>query len=450
MTKPRWGLLLIAGACLATVGIGPANAADPTPAPTALAPLATEVVDPPSLTPAVDQALTAAQQLAEANPDDFGIPTVGSDSTTVAVRVVGGTSLGASAVASLQASGSAASTFVPSRARVSWRQLTALSETAMAAGVTLPTGAVIYGGSIDANTQRIVLDLSSIDDATRAAVATTFGANVAVREGIPVTPQSRDQATSPYFAGSRVISTLPAKSNEGTVCTAGFALDNNRLLTAGHCSKVGEQRIWRVPYDSSAGNQWVRFGQSWGSTWAPFVGSVKVNTSIAARTGDAGQVLVDSGRSVKARVWVGGPTSTSSVYVTSAFTTVPNVGQQFCVSGATRGEVCGFKVTNPYSWYHPRLKNERDVWYTGPETIGWVTTGTKKGVCPIGGDSGAPVYYRAMSNPNAVKAMGILSSISTKDMSATPPADNPCSVFFTPVSTALSQMRGKVLTEPLP
>ncbi|WP_406318395.1 S1 family peptidase [Streptosporangium sp. NBC_01639] len=102
-------------------------------------------------------------------------------------------------------------------------------------------------------------------------------------------------------------------------------------------------------------------------------------------------------------------------------------GDQYCIGGASsnpesNGQICRFKVTD-IAW---------KIDYTDPKTgehdgtVRWVQVGKKTGRCPVGGDSGAPVYTFRQSDGYVV-AKGILSGAAGDNE----PVQSPCVSYFT-------------------
>ena len=82
------------------------------------------------------------------------------------------------------------------------------------------------------------------------------------------------------------------------------------------------------------------------------------------------------------KMYVGGPNSSTYRKVKGVAGRSPKIGDKYCTGGTTKGELCGWKVTDP----------KTNIKYRDGQMARNITLGRKGGTCTAPGDSGGPIY----------------------------------------------------------
>lgn len=199
----------------------------------------------------------------------------------------------------------------------------------------------------------------------------------------PASLDSRPADWGPHKGGSRINAPVGG-------CTAGFMWDTGRpdaVVTAGHCAHAGGWGAWPSPYAHQ-----IEFYANSRENWNPGTGTV-VLTGQTQLLGDLAmgyQRTGPYGPPPSRQVYVGGSSSNTYVTVAGYWTTPATQNHQYCVGGATTGELCGWKVVS-LGYENISYYNNQGV-YVG--TARRIVHGTKSSPCTMTGDSGGPVYTK--------------------------------------------------------
>jgi hypothetical protein len=279
----------------------------------------------------------------------------------------------------------------------------------------------VISTGVDSTTARALLYVTSLDSASlRAlpnsvepldAVAVTFTDQVFYAAG-------RDNDASPYYGGARL-----------TVgCTTGFSWQYGstiRMMTAGHCYPQGANRAVSTP----ASFMGAVYNTN-GSNWKSGVGTVALIGGVNGNVrGDFALVTISPSQTGAARIYVGGPGSSSSRIVGGIWQGEPSAGDLFCSGGVTTGEICG--------WVLQAANLPRDVQYANGVGIArhMFVGGRSAAPCAAGGDSGGPIY--TIDGVGKVWAKGIISGVS---------GSGPCTIIFGSIHDARNVWTGVPLT----
>jgi hypothetical protein len=186
--------------------------------------------------------------------------------------------------------------------------------------------------------------------AALAAALPDVGVPAAVSIEQRLRPVSRDNDSSPWSGGARIVNT-----SIGAGCTAGFGVDTSgggrAILTAGHCGEGGH-RI------TDGGGE--------------LIGNVGADDNNF-------DVLIVPTNAVSNRIYVGGGTSTQQRTVTGGG--APFVGERLCQSGNTSANTVGGPICN------------LQVLYEGTDSQRlWEAQQLDGQTAARPGDSGGPVY----------------------------------------------------------
>jgi hypothetical protein len=99
-------------------------------------------------------------------------------------------------------------------------------------------------------------------------------------------------------------------------------------------------------------------------------------------SGDLALVKMNGSWKTAGKMYVGGPNSSTSRKVKGVAGRSPKRGDKYCTGGTTRGELCGWKVTD----------TKVNIRYVDGQLARNVTLGSKGGTCTAPGDSGGPIY----------------------------------------------------------
>ncbi|MFE1953650.1 S1 family peptidase [Streptomyces sp. NPDC059524] len=415
--------LLAASLTLLTLGIGlsPASAQADDASASIVSPAGPDGVEVFTMdTPSGDarsakavQALYAAEQRAEAKPAEFAPPYLDRSNGAVVAPVV--TSSGAATTAAED---------VP-RAANSKALLAGIQDEAI--GLTnaqIPGADAIYASRIQADHNRVVVQVRSVTPQLRAELARRYGSD---RIAIQLTPGARplqpayggrQNDTSPFLGGASFDA-----SESSAVCSTAFAWripgGYHGMLTAGHCMPNGGG-AW------SSGNQFM--GYSISNNWNDGVGTVRYPNDPYDR-GDLSLIQVPAGQAASvARVYVYGVNSSDWRNVTARWNRKSYYGDKFCTSGARTGEQCNWTVQNA----------SMSLRYDSGEIIRNVTEGYRRtGICTDHGDSGGAVY--TVDGAGQVWAKGVYSG-------GTLGGSDDCYVYFTEITDAVNALPGDIAT----
>ncbi|GIG63486.1 peptidase [Longispora fulva] len=274
------------------------------------------------------------------------------------------------------------------RVRYSLAQLSAVQDEIL----TLPGTADLRAAHIDAEHNRVLVKTAAVTQELREALASRYGADRVALYLIPGMPALDGKATrgndsSPYWGGASFYTGVAG-------CTTAFAwVDRGAsyLLSAGHCTAM----------NGKAYNTGHTLGTVTADNWGNSVGTVKVYGQ-NYYAGDASLIRLEDGQTSSAKIYAGGPDSSSWRGVTARWTKRSGRADPYCVGGHMTGEMCGFKVTatNVTTRY-------------GNQIARGVTEGYRYGKCTQHGDSGAPIYTIRSGGSGGVAAKGVLSGGTT-------------------------------------
>jgi hypothetical protein len=334
----------------------------------------------------LDAALTAAEELADANPDDLAPPyalfgrVVAKPTTDRGEKLVGTLAGSYPGLVSPIASGT--------RAAHSLAALnTVKDEVIELDAAALPGSSGMYAAFVQSSNDRVVIEATTVSDELRAALAARYGAGkIAIHhtpgEELPdVMADGRTNDGNPFEGGSKIW-------GSGGPCTSGFSWSSatygRMMLTAGHCTTNPGTVSTAVTFMGNV----VR------DNWGNGVGSLKVD---GVYRGDLSLVDVKSGASSAGYVHVGGPRSTTNRRVAGKFSRRARVGDRYCTDGAARGQVCNWRIT----WTRGVVR------YRTGTIARNVYRGIKHYACTMPGDSGGPDYI--VTSSGTIIAKGILS-----------------------------------------
>ena len=284
-------------------------------------------------------------------------------------------------------------------------------------------GPTIISSTPDPKKNRIVLEISSLEDKFLYRIAELYGSDaVAVRivGNVETAPaDSRGDDRSPFLGGASLV-----------FCTSGFAWQYGSvemMLTAGHCYDAGSRDV-RTPA-SPMGFVTPQTRENWadGGGTVPFRGA-------SSYRGDLALVEITGGRGSTDRIFIGDVNSATTAFVVAKSPSSPSYGDRYCTGGRSSGERCSWDV----EW-----QAAGNYFYTGTEeTARRVWLGRKYGRCIIGGDSGGPVY--TVNAGGQVLAKGVISGVSgyggSDNTTAFPEAE--CVNVFTDIYDAFVSLPG--------
>lgn len=278
----------------------------------------------------------------------------------------------------------------------------------------------------------------------RRTIHRLYGSQAAVTQApANLRPTSRDADTTP-FTGGAAIGNYGA---EHLRCTSGFSWTTSAgepaLLTAGHCYPAGSNQ-------SVATNAIPGFRY-----WAGRATHTTVNSSgTIGLSGDLAVIDVQTtpdgtriDRTSQGRMFVGGPTSTTTVPVTGVQPTA-RLGSSVCYSSAVLGEECGPIDADGHGGY---TVIDTAFAYRSADGRIWTNLALALkdwGYCIRGGESGSPVYLPAAGG--GVSANGIVNGggggdVEQQFVPRSSPTEN-CLLTFTPIGNASALWGGSVQT----
>jgi hypothetical protein len=347
------------------------------------------------------QAISKAQDFAEAHPDEIGYPWL--DPETGAIQLSAASQDGRALLNDVRAS------FVDADAKAdisirdaafSLSQLNAISDdvtTLHAQGV--PDADLIYASGPDFKANRIIIRVSSTSTKLFAELARRYGTEAI---GVWIEPNggggstlSRDADVSPFWGGAGI--GVPVGGCSDSYSWIIGSTSGNALLTAAHCAPAGGNVTIGT---SSTVRGTVKISSE--ENWSNSVGTQYYSGQSTYR-GDVALIRLKSGVTSNPIIYRGGPTSSNASWVGSKLGRRSYTGENFFVGGARTGE------TGPYhinfvqmNWWYS--ENGPNVWVRNV-TIGYILFSTNPVVDH--GDSGGSVF-RLDTSGNVI-ALGTLS-----------------------------------------
>ncbi len=362
----------------------------------------------------LDQALTAAERLAQQNPYDFAPAYLsGQKVSAVALSAKGASLLNGQAWAKDAAAPQSL------KAPYSLGQLQDVMHEVIGLDTTaLPGSQDMYASFVQPQHNRVVIQVRTYTDELLATLAKRYGADkVAVHvdpdadAGMPGADGRQNDNTN-FEGGSRIY------TNVGS-CTSGFqwysASYGNSMVTAGHCTTGNGYA------DSPDG---TRIGSVRFDFWSNGNGSV-IPSGQSSYRGDLSMIEVAGGETIAGSIHIGGINSTTSARVSGLYSRFLRAGDLVCRGGATTGEYCGLRV----EW------NNGDHRYSDGALLRNGFQTTRSSGCGAGGDSGGPLYI--YNGSTAVWAAGIHSGSNTS---------SPCREWGTDIQHAYLSLPGSVKT----
>jgi len=234
-------------------------------------------------------------------------------------------------------------------------QITAAQDAVTAAsdaGKSWTTNLVQWGPTNDG--RLLIATLTAPTTQEQGALTNRLGVTIELVPGNQSTTTGRQNDTSPFYGGGRIVSTL----NEA--CTAGFAVYKGStpyILTAGHCG-LG---TWHTPANVTLGTVAQRS-----------YSNKKIDAEIISVKGSVGWVLT------------GGPTGSTTHKISGTYA-IAGGESSICLSGSYSGEVCANQV--------PETNQCVKFTNTGVTTCNLSKVANPSNiVISQGGDSGGPVY----------------------------------------------------------
>ncbi|MCF2526291.1 S1 family peptidase [Yinghuangia soli] len=415
--RRRRSWVFVAGLSLAVAASGLQSDAGAVPGPdgesrhrSGLTVLAKEVFVPPGLPAAAEATLSEAGKLAASAPEDFSHAWYDRKSGAVRIGVV------ESAGKSMVDKRTSRAKGIGAEARTVSRSLGALErikDEAITIGtVGVPDAGSVFRTQVDAENNRVIIDVEQASDAFLTAVAKRYGPDaVAVRVNGPGSRphfQSRLSEGPDYFGGG---ARLTMHGNVGSGhCTSGIPWEagtSTYLITAGHCGLDG---AWVSTPTGLFGAVYSDTGEN----WAPGFGTVFFPGQTDFR-GDIAMITISSsGPAAGYYIYRGAVDSDSTAVVTARAPSRSTAGRPYCTGGSFSGELCGWTVQN-------NGVNFADI---GGQVARNMVYGTKTGACARGGDSGAPVYQVRANG--TITMLGVHSAHAGNGTQA-----DPCREYFT-------------------
>ncbi|WP_147312443.1 hypothetical protein [Thermomonospora umbrina] len=265
----------------------------------------------------------------------------------------------------------------------------------------LPSADQLQSAHIQAAKNRVVIEAFSVNDAMVDALTARYGpSKIAVRVISDAEPADAmcsngimNRACSHHFWGGSKMATM----ENGSYCTMGFMWRNSygRFgLTAGHCGQKGH---WFGSWVSSGSVAARGVGVKTG--WNPKVGTVYGRGDLLFVNLD----YTSDGQRSSPFVFNGGSATRNILPVKGRASRRPRVGDYVCSGGATKGDLCGWKISD----------TSINVRYASGGLVKWAVEAKRKGVCAAGGDSGGPVFTKVKVNTHVTEwgavAQGIIS-----------------------------------------
>jgi hypothetical protein len=314
----------------------------------------------------------------------------------------------------------------------SYQALNTITDQVLDLDATIPAGTALFATQVWPQRNLVVVQSTDASPGLRRALADRYGThNVAIwlrsasdrprlhvgtSSSSATAADSRQNDTGKRNGGSK-FATFKSDLTHFGQCTTAFAVGSaadNLIVSAGHCAE-GDGRLW-----DNGTIEWTN--------WRDGQGTIKLPNQ-PTYYGDVSLMRTGFGRVTSPTIFIGGRDSSEKQWVGGRFSVRAREGDQYCIGGASsnpasNGQICRFKVTD-IAW---------KVEYTDPATGGldgtarWVQVGKKTGRCPVGGDSGAPVYTFRPGDGYVI-AKGIYSGGAGEDL----PTQPTCVTYFTDI-----------------
>ncbi|MFD9195642.1 S1 family peptidase [Streptomyces phaeochromogenes] len=377
-------------------------------------------------TEAAVEALQGALKLARQHPDDLSYPWLDTESGKVILNSV-------SAKGSTLAAGFQEKHTGVEESRTTQRSYSDLEKIKHEAiGLTdkdVPDGKAIFETTPDGEHNRVLITVRRLSTSLASALARRYGADaialVHAPDRPPGSPQSRQNDTSPFYGGARII------SPDGRSCTSGFPwIDGGTymMLTAGHCAPTGG--FVEAPTQSMGYvNEGTRENWNVGEGTQLFPGDTRFR-------GDLALVEMYPSRQGIGRVYRGGSDAGigDSASVSGIWQRRAAVYDEVCTDGQRTGEHCGWLVVRTEF----DARSTEGIWRN-------VVRGQKLGQCALPGDSGSPVY--TVNADGSVTGRGILDGSGGGGSDGWGGLFDPCVAIFTDITDALEGLPGSPLTQ---
>jgi hypothetical protein len=278
-------------------------------------------------------ALSALMHASEVDPGNFAYPYFDDKTQSVVVAPV--TPLGQQRAAALRTDAlSAAHTKVAIDTRVTIHSRSEIDRAMDDLIGPQAEGVNVLASYPDPVHNRLILEVSVLDDAFLARAARTYGSDLlAIREVRDPSSENgpavgRELDASPFYGGANV-----------NGCTSGFAWHSGTtemMLSAGHC--------W--PSGGSASTPAMTMGTVTSAAEENYnsgTGTVYM-TGESTYRGDISLIRIYSGKSSSARIYTGGAGSTSSIAVAGKWSRSPVQNDLYCTGGRVSGNLCNWKV----------------------------------------------------------------------------------------------------------
>lgn len=303
---------------------------------------------------------------------------------------------------------------------------------------------------VDAPADRVVVGLTAITSAARAAAHAAFGgaveltvaprATLAVRvltaDGIVPLPAgaagpdsgsgTRRDDHQPFYGGDEIISyrKISAKKYEAEQCTSSFDVYDHRakvnaMVSAGHCTDGKDYDDWYSAYVSKG---LIRLGALEG---------VIDTTERAAKTPDAATITLHRKSGTYSPHIFVGPVTSSASYPLAGSASLSR-GERICTDGIDSGaQICGASITQTNLCLILSGDGEGPV-----ETCHLAEATYTKSFC-IPGDSGGPVYSQTLlRKDHKIYALGTIEGYQ--------PGHDNC--FFNELGPVLSALKANLIT----
>lgn len=396
-------------------------------------------------------ALGTYDQLAEANPDEFGYPDVTGDAIVVDV-VTDEAADKAQALAdgTLQAQPStdpdankaeeaaiegqdnvAGVDMAINDVTLSRTEIDELRDEVQAAVVSTPAlvAADVWKTEVDRDGGRIAVTMSDVTVPAAQALEQRFGDRVVLideKNQLPVDQASRLADVPLWRGGARI----KIKRPNGTVngCSSAFAWNITStapgMLTAAHCAPDGGTMLsWR---EQTMGSIPSGSRENYGSNGTVYLPNQKVYRGDMA--------LANASAGIQGRIFRGPVSTTATARVKAMWSRRAQKGDQYCVGGSYFGEICGWTVG----------ATSIDVYSSGKWKRNVVMSRLKTGKCTGPGDSGGPVY--TVNSDGSVTAKGIFNGTHGGGSDSYGGEFDPCSNYFTDIWDAYYGFPGTLKT----
>ncbi len=276
-------------------------------------------------------------------------------------------------------------------------------------------GDVVTGIGTDSSRGVTIVYAKEASAAVRTSIKERFGDAVVFRRGQVYRAAAADRSrdTAPHTGGSGIYLWNAEHTGRRGWCSTAFPITINgttHMLTAAHCAPGGtvHTRAWASAFTTATPvpSNSYNFGRMTTSTLAGTYDNI--NEGNQDRYGDWALL---SGSTYRPYIYnCGNRTGAcSTLKIGSANYGNPVLGAGVCTSGWTTTQVCRQHVTDE------DLTTEID-YEGGSLRVNNLAATAPAETCsdnPAGGDSGGAVYQSISSRPGYVRAMGIITAVST-------------------------------------